>query len=158
MVPGCVPFKIVSDSPTLHSRWLLFFKVMIISLWNLLQYHFIVRWAIQAQWAEPLVLSCDILIGILQEYYIHQHHVTLLFLLIWPPVDYKYLIGWNMKNVPFSNHWAILTKNLQKWCRNDVWMALWKFSIFHFYLTSNIPPLVIVFSEGHWWLSSHNLV
>ena len=39
MVPGCVPFKIVSDSPTLHSRWLLFFKVMIISLYNLLQYH-----------------------------------------------------------------------------------------------------------------------
>jgi hypothetical protein len=31
-VPGCVPFKIVADSPTLHSRWLLFFKVMIISL------------------------------------------------------------------------------------------------------------------------------
>ena len=30
--PWCVPFKIVSDSPTLHSRWLLFFKVMIISL------------------------------------------------------------------------------------------------------------------------------
>ena len=55
MVPGCVPFKIVSDSPTLHSRWLLFFKVMIISLWNLLQYHSIVRWAIQDQWAEPLV-------------------------------------------------------------------------------------------------------
>ena len=55
MVPGCVPFKIVSDSPTLHSRWLLFFKVMIISFWNLLQYHSIVRWAIQAQWAEPLV-------------------------------------------------------------------------------------------------------
>ena len=53
--PGCVPFKIVSDSPTLHSRWMLFFKVMIISLWNLLQYHSIVRWAIQAQWAEPLV-------------------------------------------------------------------------------------------------------
>jgi hypothetical protein len=25
--PGCVPFKIVSDSPTLHSRWMLFFKV-----------------------------------------------------------------------------------------------------------------------------------
>jgi hypothetical protein len=43
MVPGCVPLKIVSDSSTLHSRWLLFFKVMIISLWNLLQYHSIVR-------------------------------------------------------------------------------------------------------------------
>ena len=48
----------MSDSPTLHSRWLLFFKVMIISLWNLLQYHSIVRWAIQAQWAEPLVSLC----------------------------------------------------------------------------------------------------
>jgi hypothetical protein len=30
---------------------------MIISLWNFLQYHSIVRWAIQAQWAEPLVWS-----------------------------------------------------------------------------------------------------
>jgi hypothetical protein len=57
--PWVCPFQNVSDSPTLHSRWLLFFKVMIISLWNLLQYHSIVRWAIQAQWAEPLVLvSC----------------------------------------------------------------------------------------------------
>ena len=55
MVPGCVPFKIVFDSPTFHSRWLLFFKIMIISLWDLLQYHSIVRWVIQAQWAEPLV-------------------------------------------------------------------------------------------------------
>ena len=34
-----------------------FFKVMIISLWNLLQYHSIVRWVIQAQWAEPLVVK-----------------------------------------------------------------------------------------------------
>jgi hypothetical protein len=24
--PGCVPFKIVSDSPTLHTRWLLFLR------------------------------------------------------------------------------------------------------------------------------------
>jgi hypothetical protein len=28
---------------------------VVISLWNLLQYHSIVRWAIQTQWAEPLV-------------------------------------------------------------------------------------------------------
>jgi hypothetical protein len=61
MVPGCVPFKIVSDSPTIHSRWLLFFKVMIISLWNLLQYHSIVRWAKQAQWAEPLVKKTSLI-------------------------------------------------------------------------------------------------
>jgi hypothetical protein len=59
IVHGCVPFKIVSNSPSLHSRWLLLFKVMIISLWNLLQYHYIVRWAIQAQCAEPLVKYCN---------------------------------------------------------------------------------------------------
>jgi hypothetical protein len=27
MVPGLVPFKIVSDSPALHSRWLLLLKI-----------------------------------------------------------------------------------------------------------------------------------
>jgi hypothetical protein len=34
---------------------------MIISLWNLLQYDSCARWAIQAQRAEPLVLTCCIL-------------------------------------------------------------------------------------------------
>jgi hypothetical protein len=45
----------LSEFEWVISRWLLFFKVMIFSLWNLLQYHSIVRWVIQAQWAEPLV-------------------------------------------------------------------------------------------------------
>ena len=31
MVPGWVPFKIVSDSPALHSRWLLLLKIDIFS-------------------------------------------------------------------------------------------------------------------------------
>ena len=31
MVPGWVPFKIVSDSPALHSRWLLLLKIEISS-------------------------------------------------------------------------------------------------------------------------------
>jgi hypothetical protein len=53
--PWVCPFQIFVRQPHLHSRWLLFFKVIIISLSNLLQYHYIVRWAIQAQWAEPLV-------------------------------------------------------------------------------------------------------
>jgi hypothetical protein len=52
--PWVCPFQ----NCVLHSRQLLFFKVMIISLWNLLQYHSIVRWAIQAQCAEPLVFIC----------------------------------------------------------------------------------------------------
>jgi hypothetical protein len=30
MVPGWVPFKIVSNSPTLHSRWLLLLKIEIL--------------------------------------------------------------------------------------------------------------------------------
>jgi hypothetical protein len=32
MVPGWVPFKIVSDSPSLHSRWLLLLKIEISSI------------------------------------------------------------------------------------------------------------------------------
>jgi hypothetical protein len=32
MVPGWVPFKIVSDSPALHSRWLLLLKIEISSI------------------------------------------------------------------------------------------------------------------------------
>jgi tetrahydromethanopterin S-methyltransferase subunit E len=31
-VPGWVPFKIVSDSPALHSRWLLLLKIEISSI------------------------------------------------------------------------------------------------------------------------------
>ena len=31
MVPGLVPFKIVSDSPALHSRWLMLLKIEISS-------------------------------------------------------------------------------------------------------------------------------
>ena len=32
MVPGWFPFKIVSDSPALHSRWLLLLKIEISSI------------------------------------------------------------------------------------------------------------------------------
>jgi hypothetical protein len=32
MVPGWVPFKIVSDRPALHSRWLLLLKIEISSI------------------------------------------------------------------------------------------------------------------------------
>ena len=32
MVPGWVPFKIVSDSPALHSSWLLLLKIEISSI------------------------------------------------------------------------------------------------------------------------------
>ena len=32
MAPGWVPFKIVSDSPALHSRWLLLLKIEISSI------------------------------------------------------------------------------------------------------------------------------
>jgi hypothetical protein len=61
MVPVCVLFKIVSRHPHPPFKMAAVFKVMIISLWNLLQYHSIVRWAIQAQWTEPLVLLAIVL-------------------------------------------------------------------------------------------------
>jgi hypothetical protein len=87
MVPGCVPFKIVSDNPTLHSRWLLFFKVMIIPLWNLLQYHSIVRWAIQAQWAEPLVVGCERV----------QVYTIQCTCIVW--ICYMWQVSWNTINI-----------------------------------------------------------
>jgi hypothetical protein len=49
------PFQNCVRQPHPPFKMAAVFKVMIISLWNLLHYHSIVRWAIQAQWAEPLV-------------------------------------------------------------------------------------------------------
>ena len=34
MVPGWFPFKIVSDSPALHSRWVLLLKIEISSIFH----------------------------------------------------------------------------------------------------------------------------
>ena len=71
MVPVCVPFKIVSRHPHPPFKMAAVFKVMIISRWNLLQYYSIVRWAIQAQWTEPLVLlaNSDYPIGIFKLFF-----------------------------------------------------------------------------------------
>jgi hypothetical protein len=53
--PWVCPFQNCVRQPHPPFKMAAVFKVMIISLWNLLQYHSIARWAIQAQWAEPLV-------------------------------------------------------------------------------------------------------
>jgi hypothetical protein len=55
--PWVCPFQNCVRQPHPPFKMAAVFKVMIISLWNLLQYHSIVRWAIQAQWAEPLVCN-----------------------------------------------------------------------------------------------------
>ena len=52
------PFQNCIRQPHSPFKMAAVFKVMIISLWNLLQYHSIVRWAIQAQWADPLIRHC----------------------------------------------------------------------------------------------------
>jgi hypothetical protein len=65
--PWVCPFQNCVRQPHPPFKMVLFFKVMIIYLWNLLQYHSIVRWAIQAQWAEPLVSFGDHLINILRK-------------------------------------------------------------------------------------------
>ena len=111
MVPGCVPFKIVSDSPTLHSRWLLFLKVMIISLWNLLQYHSIVRWAIQAQWAEPLVSISDFAIAT---------NFLIIFLSLLSPLSvHRPSVNFSHFNQLLWSHWANLNQILVEWSLDD---------------------------------------
>jgi hypothetical protein len=47
-----------------HSSWQTLSHNVV---WNLLQYHSIVRWAIQAQWAEPLVTIVNILLACLTQ-------------------------------------------------------------------------------------------
>jgi hypothetical protein len=54
--PWVCPFQNCVRQPNPPFKMAAVFKIMIFSLWNLLQYHSIVRWAIQAQWAEPLVI------------------------------------------------------------------------------------------------------
>ena len=57
MVPGCVPFKIVSDSPTLFKMAAVFEGNDYLPL-KFASVSFYCQVRIQAQWAEPLVKVC----------------------------------------------------------------------------------------------------
>jgi hypothetical protein len=110
---------------------------MIISLWNLLQYHSIVRWAIQAQWAEPLVSLClEILTWfllykcIMMSYRSSLHFVPVqLFLVkLWP-------LDWNLAK------YLVVTKFFSLCLKILTWFLVWECIIISYRLTLKFIPV-----------------
>ena len=110
MVPGWVPFKIVSDSPALHSRWLLLLKIEISSNRQ----------------------NCSILSQNVPKFELYEHNDELfsmydrIFYELWTFADFDWLCklekrGDEIKKKIFSSETTgpISTKL----CWNDSWMA-----------------------------------
>ena len=110
MVPGWVPFKIVSDSPALHSRWLLLLKIEISSNGQ----------------------NCSILSQNVPKFELYKHNDELfsiyyrIFYELWTFADFDRLCklekrgGWNLKKIFSSETTEPIST---KFCWNDSWMA-----------------------------------
>ena len=105
MVPGWVPFKIVSDSPALHSRWLLLLKIEISSNGQ----------------------NCSILSQNVHKFELCKHNDELfsiysqIFYELWTFADFDRLCKLEKggmkfkKNLLLGNHWANINQILLKW-------------------------------------------
>ena len=106
MVPGWVPFKIVSDSPALHSRWPLLLKIEISSNGQ----------------------NCSILSQNVPKFELCKHNDELfsiyygIFYELWTFADFERLCklekrgGWNLKkNLLLGNYWANINQILLNW-------------------------------------------
>ena len=109
MVPGWVPFKIVSNSPALHSRWLLLLKIEISSNGQ----------------------NCSILSQNVPKFELYKHNDelfsmwqdflwTLNFCRFWPIMQIRKEEGWNLKKMFSSETTEPISTKL---CWNDSWMA-----------------------------------
>ena len=110
MVPGWVPFKIVSDSPALHSRWPLLLKIEISSNGQ----------------------NCSILSQNVPKFELCKHNDELfsiyyrIFYELWTFADFDRLCklekkgGWNLKKIFSSETTEPISTKL---CWNDSWMA-----------------------------------
>ena len=105
MVPGWVPFKIVSDSPALHSRWPLLLKIVISSNGQ----------------------NCSILSQNVPKFELCKHNDELysiyyrIFYELWTFADFDRLCKLEKggmkfkKNLLLGNYWAIINQILLKW-------------------------------------------
>ena len=105
MVPGWIPFKIVSDSAALHSRWPLLLKIEISSNGQ----------------------NCSILSQNVPKFELCEHNDELfsiyyrIFYELWTFADFDRLCklekrGMKLKKTPFLwNYWANLNQTLLKW-------------------------------------------
>ena len=105
MVPGWVPFKIVSDSPALHSRWPLLLKIEISSNGQ----------------------NCSILSQNVPKFELYKHNDELfsiyyrIFYELWTFADFDRLCKLEKrgmkfkKNLLLGNYWANINQILLKW-------------------------------------------
>ena len=105
MVPGWVPFKIVSDSPALHSRWPLLLKIK----------------------SSSNGQNCSILSQNVPKFELYKHNDELfnmyyrIFYELWTFADFDRLCklekrGMKLKkNLLLGNYWANLNQTLLKW-------------------------------------------
>ena len=110
MVPAWIPFKIVSDSPTLHSRWPLLLKIEISSNGQ----------------------NCSILSQNVPKFELYKHNDelfsmcdriflwTLNFCRFWPIMQIRKKGAWNLKKIFSSETTEPISTKL---CWNDSWMA-----------------------------------
>ena len=110
MVPGWFPFKFVSDSPALHSRWPLLLKIEISSNGQ----------------------NCSILSQNVPKFELCKHNDELfsiyyrIFYELWTFADFDRLCklekkgGWNLKKIFSSETTEPIST---KFCWNDSWMA-----------------------------------
>ena len=110
MVPEWVPFKNVSDSPALHSRWPLLLKIEISSNGQ----------------------NCSILSQNVPKFELYKHNDelfnmyyriflwTLNFCRFWPIMQIRKKGGWNFKKIFSSETTEPISTKL---CWNDSWMA-----------------------------------
>ena len=109
MVPGWVPFKIVSDSPTLHSRWPLLLKLEISSNGQ--------NCSILSQ-NVPKCELCKHNDELFSIYYRIFHELK--FCRFWPIMQIRKKGGWNLKKIFSSETTEPIST---KFCWNDSWMA-----------------------------------
>ena len=110
MVPGWVPFKFVSDSPALHSRWPLSLKIEISSNGQ--------NCSILSQNVPKFELCKhnDELFSIYYRFFLW----TLNFCRFWPIMQIRKKGGWNLKKIFSSETTESISTKL---CWNDSWMA-----------------------------------
>ena len=116
MVPGWVPFKIVSNSHALHSRWPLLLKIEISSNGQ----------------------NCSILSQNVPKFELYKHNDELfsicdrIFYELWTFADFDRLCklekrgGWNLKKIFSSETTELISTKL---CWNDSWMAPFQKSV-----------------------------
>ena len=109
MVPGWFPFKIVSNSPALHSRWPLLLKIEVSSNGQ----------------------NCSILSQNVPKFELYKHNDGLfnmyyrIFYELWTFVDFDRLCKLEKRGMKFKknlllwNYWANLNQTLLKWFLDD---------------------------------------